>query len=120
MSNVAKGRVGEKEAERFLKRNGYRIIERNYRCRFGEIDIVARDGNTLAFIEVKSTRSQGFGSPKAFVNTKKQGRIIRASLEYLGHHRLEDCPVRFDVVSIEFKDGSPHTELVKNAFDADD
>ena len=115
---VSKGKEAEAEAVKFLKGRGYRIMERNYRCPFGEVDLVAKDGDTIVFVEVKSNSTSDFGPPKGRVDSRKQRRIIRSSLHYLTRHRLTDLHVRFDVVSIEFRDGSVTTELVKDAFEA--
>ena len=73
------GKAGEEAAVQFLRQHGYRILERNYRCRFGEIDLIARDGPMLAFVEVKTRRSQKYGPPAAAVTFQKQRHLIKAS-----------------------------------------
>jgi putative endonuclease len=91
----------EQMAADFLSRHGYRILERNFRCRIGEIDIVARDGACLVFVEVKYRSSLRFGGPMAAVNLKKQRTISRVASFYLASHHLGfDTPCRFDVVGI--------------------
>jgi putative endonuclease len=97
----ATGRAGEDLAARTLQRAGYRIIQRNYRCPGGEIDIVAEDAGELVFVEVRTRRTGGLVSPEESVNRQKQQRIVRAAEHYLtavdGHER----PWRVDVVAIE-------------------
>lgn len=115
---AAIGREGEREAERALKRNGYVILDRNFRCRQGEIDIIAREGETLIFVEVKTRGSDSFGTPKCSVDSRKQRRIILAAQAYMNLKGITDCDVRFDVVSIEIKGGRLNTEVLKGAFDA--
>jgi putative endonuclease len=117
------GSAGEEEAARLLKKNGYKILERNYRSRFGEIDIVAREGETMVFVEVKTRTGENFGSPKEALDKRKRRHITRASMDYLARAGSgSERPVRFDVVTVtvELKDGSLSTELIKNAFEAQD
>src|SRR5436309_3068725 len=112
------GTRGEKLACRFLRRNGYKVLYRNFRGRTGgEIDIVCRDNDTLVFVEVKTRTREDFGRPSAAVNRDKQKRIARGGLAWL---RLLDNPdilFRFDVVEVVIADGSkPRFELLRNAF----
>ena len=96
------GTAYEDRAVLFLQENGYEIVERNYRCRTGEIDIIAKDGRYLVFAEVKYRRTGKNGSPAEAVDVKKQRVISRTALHYLmSRHYGEDMPVRFDVVSIQ-------------------
>jgi putative endonuclease len=113
-----KGRLGEDEAVRFLEKNGYRILERNFRCRHGEVDVIAEENGTIVFVEVKARTSDAFGAPEESVGRRKQERIIRASKEYLFAENLTDHSARFDVVSIEIGRDGMKTELIKNAFEA--
>ena len=114
------GFSGENLAAQFLRRHGYRILEQNYRCSAGEIDIVAREGDTMCFVEVKTRRNLNYGSGFEAVSKAKQRKIIHAALLYMNQHRLEECPVRFDVVSIlRGNDGSNHLELLRDAFRAE-
>jgi putative endonuclease len=110
------GKAGEEAAVRYLCQQGYRIVERNYRCRFGEIDLIARDGKTLTFIEVKTRRSQRFGPAAAAVTLEKQRHLIKASQLYLIQKRKAHELCRFDVVTIELGAQEPRIELIKDAF----
>jgi putative endonuclease len=111
------GQQSEALTVRYLKKKGYKIIAQNYRSKLGEIDIIARDKETLVFIEVKARRSAKFGSPKAAVTFKKQRKISMVALAYLkANHQLQ-APARFDVVSVDFTTAQPAIEIVKNAFE---
>jgi putative endonuclease len=113
------GKQGEAEAVRFLKRRGYRILDRNVRLWRGEIDLVAYDGDVLVFIEVKARRSLRFGGTPWAVDLRKQERLSRLAVQYLAKQRLPDCPCRFDLVLIQgTRDRSPEIELIQNAFEA--
>jgi len=116
----AVGRIGEDLAVRLLKQQGYRILQRNVRCRFGEIDVVAKEGRTLCFVEIKARRSTQMGWPEEGVNARKQWQLTRLASWYLKFHRLGEVPVRFDVVSILLGPGDApeRTRLIKGAFDA--
>jgi len=111
------GESGESLAVKFLKKNGYKIIEQNYRCKSGEIDIIARDGRVLAFIEVKARRTDRFGDPKWAVTPKKQRKISMVALEYLKETEQMGKKARFDVVAIRLLPGQPDVEIIKNAFE---
>jgi len=111
------GRRGERDAERFLKRRGYRILERNFRAAGAEIDLIAADGGNLVFIEVKARRGAGAGAPQEAVDVRKQRRIRRAAEIYAARARAHDAPLRFDVVAIMMdRGGRPQIELLKDAF----
>ncbi|MFB3854326.1 MAG: YraN family protein [Vicinamibacterales bacterium] len=117
---IALGKEGEEIACAELKRLGYEILDRRYRTRFGEIDIIARDGRTLAFVEVKARLTSRYGSPAEAVTLAKQARIGRMATEYLLAHGGFNQPCRFDVVSILLGgDGSPAVEVFQNAFEVD-
>lgn len=118
MDRSAIGKRGEIEAALFLEKKGYKVLDRNYRCRYGEIDLVARDGHTVVFIEVKTRGSDRFGAPLASVDAKKQKKILLTSQFYIESNRLFDADLRFDVVGIEINGGKLAFELVKNAFEA--
>lgn len=94
------GKTGEGLAVDFLKSRRYRIIERNFRCRGGEVDIIARSGETIVFVEVKTRSSEAFGTPAQSVTLFKQRQIARAAQVWLAANRLQDQPARFDVVAI--------------------
>jgi putative endonuclease len=111
------GERGEELAAAHLEASGYRIIERNYRSVFGEIDIVAEEGETLVFVEVKCRRSDAFGPPELAVGREKQKKISRIALHYLSEHRQRHCPARFDVVAVKLLPGGARIELIRNAFD---
>jgi putative endonuclease len=111
------GKKSERLAAEYLKRKGYRIIETNYRCPVGEIDIIAREKGTLVFVEVKARRSSRFGSPKGAVTPAKQRKISMAALDYLKRSGQSDARARFDVVAIDTETGRFDIEVVKNAFE---
>ena len=113
------GKTGEDLACRELERRGYAIVARHYRRRCGELDIVARDGRTLVFVEVKTRHGCAFGSPVEAVTAIKRRRITALARDYVAQHRLSAWPCRFDVVAITFEVGEPTTvEVLQNAFDA--
>ena len=112
MSREAGARA-ERQAEEFLKERGLRILARNFRTRFGEIDLVAQDGDTVVFVEVRSRSSAAFGTPQETVTAAKRRRIIRTAMAY-AQSRCLDASLRFDVVAL-----SPQGILhIPAAFDA--
>ncbi len=111
------GKKGEEIAIRFLKKKGYRILERNYVCKMGEMDIVAREKDTLAFIEVKTRTTTAFGPPQLAVNLTKQMQLSKVALYFLKEKKLEDVKARFDVVAILLRSRGEEIELIKDAFD---
>ncbi len=113
-----RGRRGEKLAAKFLRQHGYKILYRNFRGRTGgEIDIVARDGDTLVFVEVKTRGSEEFGRPFEAVRSDQQHRISRGALAWLRLLADPDILFRFDVVEVMIRDGAPpQLELIRNAF----
>ena len=114
------GRASEQLAARFLRSRGYVIEETNVRFPVGEIDIVARDGQTLCFVDVRSVSSMAWGGPLASITDQKRRRLIRAAQLYLQRRRVIPAETRFDVVGIHWVDGvKPILELVDNAFLAD-
>lgn len=113
-----KGRYGEDLAAQYLTRHGYRIIQQNYRASCGEVDIIAKDKDVLAFVEVKTRTGLDFGSPAEAVTHRKRQQISKAALVYLGEQRLLQAPARFDVIAVLLVKGAePRIELIKNAFD---
>ena len=114
---IRTGRLGEDIAVNYLRSAGYGIIERNYRCVFGEIDIVARDGKTLVFVEVRSRKTDRYGEPGESVGLSKKMKISKIALNYLKENRFQDCRARFDVVAIKMLPCGNKVELIKNAFD---
>ncbi|GAB0147490.1 MULTISPECIES: YraN family protein [Marichromatium] len=112
------GRLGaakERLAERYLRARGLTTEARNHRCRYGEIDLVMRDGDTLVFVEVRYRRSERYGSPAATVDARKQRRLAAAAAHYLQRHPTMLC-CRFDVVAIS---GQDQIQWVKHAFSLD-
>jgi putative endonuclease len=114
------GEKGEELAAAHLAQSGYRIIERNYRCIFGEVDIVAEDDEAIVFVEVKSRRTDAYGDPQLAVGREKQKKISLVSLHYLSERKLRHRPARFDVVAVTWPDGrgKPAIEHFPNAFEA--
>ncbi len=107
---------GEAAAALRLQQEGYRILAANHRSPFGEIDLIARDGDTLVFVEVKTRRGRS-GSPKEAVTPRKQRRLSLLALAYLKAHGRLDRPARFDVVAVSWGKDGPEIEIVRNAFD---
>lgn len=103
-SRVEAGRLAEEAAARLLESKGFKILGRNVRYREGEIDIVAKDGETLVFVEVKARRCGDFGEGAEAVTSRKRGRIIRAALRFLAKMG-EEVPCRFDVVEVKLDNG---------------
>lgn len=113
------GSSGEQLASDYLGRLGYRIVARNYRCRSGEVDIVARDGPTTVFVEVKERRGASHGEGYEAVTLGKRLRVIRAARMFASARGLFESPLRFDVVSIDWREGKPQIRHEAGAFDAD-
>lgn len=111
------GKQSEALASHYLKLKGYRILESNYRNRIGEIDIIAREGAALVFIEVKARQTGRYGSPKNAVTPAKQAKISNTALAYLKATGQLNAKARFDVVAIDARYDPPDIELVKNAFE---
>jgi putative endonuclease len=116
---VRLGKSGEDLACDELRRRGYAIVARRHRCRGGELDIIARDGSTLVFVEVKTRDGVRFGTGAEAVTAPKRRRIARLAREYVVRHRLTDRACRFDVVAIRLDGNAPVIEVYQNAFDAD-
>lgn len=115
---VALGILGEDLACKELERRGYAILARRYRRRGGEIDIIARDGATTVFVEVKTRDGRAFGSGADAVTWTKQRRIVTVALDYLARHRLTERPCRFDVVVVAVGADGVAVEVIPGAFDA--
>ena len=114
------GRQGEKRAASFLKQQGIRVLAQGVANQFGEIDLVALDGDTIVFVEVRTRRSTDAGHPAETVTPEKQAHLTRAALAFLKQNRLLDRRSRFDVVAILWPEGAktPQIEHYKNAFEA--
>jgi putative endonuclease len=118
LARVALGKTGEDLACRELTRRGYEILARRWRLRAGEIDIIARDGHTIVFVEVKARVGGDFGAPAEAVSRAKQRRIAQLAAMFLARNRLSDCRCRFDVVSVDVGARVPNVQVFQNAFDA--
>ncbi|HUF41748.1 MAG TPA: YraN family protein [Verrucomicrobiae bacterium] len=111
------GREGEHVAEQFLRKKGYKVVERNYRCAAGELDLIVLDRRVVVFVEVKTRSGKGFGSPLEAVEFRKQRRMIRAAQFFLSANKLHQRDARFDVVGISWPGGEPLVEHIENAFE---
>jgi putative endonuclease len=100
-----------------LKKKGYRIIEKNYVCKMGEMDIIGKERDTLVFIEVKTRASTEFGPPQLAVHSSKQRQLSKVALNYLNEKRLNDVKARFDVVAILLGQKGEEIELIRDAFE---
>jgi putative endonuclease len=112
------GREGEDLAAQFLTRRGYRILERNYSTRSGEIDLIALHEGAVVFVEVKTRTSSAFGAPELAVDSRKQTRMVKAALGYIKYRKLHQVPCRFDVVAISTA-AETTVEHIQNAFEMD-
>jgi putative endonuclease len=111
------GKKGEDLALRFLKKNGYRVYQRNYVCKIGEMDIIAKDKDTIAFVEVKTRTSAAFGPPQLAVNAAKQMQLSKVALSFLNEKNLQNAKARFDVVAVLMGPRGAEIELIRDAFD---
>jgi len=111
------GSAGERAAEEFLKRKRYTVLRRNYRCKSGEVDLVAVHRGTLVFVEVKTRRDESCGSPFEAVDRRKQQRLIRAARQFIAEHDLYDRNARFDVVAVWEEAGRRRCEVLEDAFE---
>ena len=117
-ARLSLGKEGEIFASKFLKKKGYKIKETNYRSPLGEVDIIAMDGKTLVFIEVKTRRNMAFGHPAEAVNKRKQLQIAKTAQHYLSSKKLTNHEARIDVVSVLAKEGCEmEAEVISNAFE---
>ncbi len=112
------GQEGESVAERYLRRKGYRILERNARSSVGELDVVAEDGAVLVFVEVKARHTDAYGGAVHAVHRRKQNKLIQLAAQYLARHHIKGRQCRFDVVLIQGSEASgPQVEHIQNAFE---
>lgn len=115
------GRNGEDRAARYLESQGYEIVERNYHCRGGEIDIIAREAGDLVFVEVKTRRSADDSAASEAVDARKRAKIVKSAWSYLSDRGLGEVGCRFDVAEVYFINGKPVTvEVIKGAFSAEE
>ncbi len=117
-NNKILGNAGEDMAYEYLSSIGYKILDRNFRCKLGEIDLIGFDGDILCFIEVKTRRGNMYGNPSEAVTPYKQHRIVKSALTYISKNRLNNFMCRFDVMEI-ISDGrqeDTQINLIKDAF----
>jgi len=115
--NLDFGKEAEGLAASFLEKQGYKLLARNYKNKFGEIDIVAVDKGVTCFVEVKARHSALFGSPAEAVSPRKQRQISKAALGYLKENKLLEHSARFDVVTLLYEKHPPEITLIKDAFE---
>ena len=115
-AQVALGRRGERAAERYLRRIGYRIVARNFRAAGAEIDLVAIDGETLVFVEVKTRSSRAAGGPEEAVDERKQKQMRRAAEAFARRYRADEIEMRFDIIAVDASGKRLEIELLRNAF----
>lgn len=118
LSNIQLGQAGEAYARTFLENRGYQILAANYRCQFGEIDLIAEESHDLVFIEIKSRTGSAYGSGLESITPRKKQHILRVAWHYIVQHHKSNWSMRFDVMEVFFDyDGSPvKAELIQNAF----
>jgi len=114
---LALGKWGEDLALRKVKKLGYKCITRNYRCPLGEVDLIARDGDTLVFVEIKTRRGRSLEYAKEAVDRRKRRQLSRVALAYMKSNGCSDARARFDVVVINLNEGEQDIEVIRNAFD---
>lgn len=115
--NLEFGKAAECAAVKFLKAKGYKVLERNYKNKFGEIDIIAQQAGVICFVEVKARHSLNQGLPQEAVSLSKQRQICRAAVYYLKFKKLLEQPARFDVVALLYVNSQPEISLITNAFE---
>ncbi len=118
--NLLLGKTGEELAASLLKENGYKILALNFKTKIGEIDIIARDKDTISFVEVKTRHSDKFGLPQEAISSSKQRQISKAALVYLKDNNLLNKKARFDVVSVILSQNQTKLDLIKNAFELEE
>ena len=117
MGNLEFGKAAEDLAAKFLKAKGYKILERNYKNKFGEIDIIAQQDGVICFIEVKARHSLNLGFPQEAVTFSKQRQICRVAVSYLKSNKLLERPARFDVLALLYANSKPEVSLITDAFE---
>ena len=111
------GKEGERIAEIFLRKKGYKLVERNYRCAAGELDLIMLDRRVIVFVEVKTRKGIGYGTPLEAVEVRKQQKMIYAAHFFLSAKKLSQREARFDVVGISWPGAQPSVEHIENAFE---
>ena len=112
-----RGDLGDDAAARYLESRGYRVLERNWRYRQWELDLICRDGDTVVFVEVQTRAAKTMGIPADGLNRKKQARLVKAASQYLTRNNLWDEPCRFDLAAVIDTGTSMDVEHIENAFD---
>ena len=115
-----RGDLGEDAAARYLESRGFRVLERNWRFRQWELDLICRDGDTVVFVEVKTRRAGSMATPADALDRKKRERLVKAASQYLTRHDLWDEPCRFDLAGVVDTGTSMDVEYFENAFDLSD
>lgn len=110
------GQMGERKAADYLARKGYRIIERNYKCKVGELDIIAMEGRTLIFVEVKTRSNLSYGMPCESINRTKKGHILRTARYYIQFNNFESLDTRIDVIEVLLMESDFYINHIENAF----
>jgi putative endonuclease len=111
------GNLGEELALKKIRRLGYKKVIRNYRCPLGEVDLIARDGDTLVFLEIKTRKGKSVGYAKEAVDARKRRQLSKAALAYMKSNDCMEAKARFDVVAINIEGNRAHIEVVKDAFE---
>jgi putative endonuclease len=111
------GKEGERLAERYLQKKGYKLVERNYRCAGGELDLIVLDRRVVVFVEVKTRTGHGFGTPLEAVEFRKQRKMIQAAQFFLAVKGLQQRDARFDVVGVSWAGREVVVEHIENAFE---
>jgi putative endonuclease len=116
-ARIELGKWGEELALQKIKQLGYQCIARNYRCALGEIDLIAKHGDCLVFLEIKTRKGKTLGYSKEAINQKKKQQISKVALSYMKRHNCNDVRSRFDVVAISLVNGRAEIEVITNAFE---
>jgi putative endonuclease len=116
-AKIILGKEGERIAELFLKKKGYKLVERNYRCTAGELDLVMLDRRVIVFVEVKTRTGSGYGTPLEAVAVRKQKKMIYVAEFFLSAKKLSQREARFDVVGVSWPGPQPLVEHIENAFE---
>ena len=116
-ARIELGKYGESLALKKIEGLGYQCICRNYRCSLGEIDLIAKDGDTLVFLEIKTRKGKSLGYAKEAVDRRKIRKLSKIALAYMKEMNWSHAKSRFDVIAINIHQGHPEIELIKNAFD---
>ena len=114
-NNISKGLIGEEQAAKYLIAKGYEILDRNYRTKISEIDIIAIKSEILVFVEVKTRTNINYGYPYEAVNLKKQDKIIKSSLIFIKQNKLINYQIRYDIIEV-FLGVKPRINHIENAF----